>query len=172
MGPKLAARLTALTVLVVGLLAAPAAAQDSLEEECLVALQAQLQPFTSDQLQALDAFFDEPGNVSLEAFLRDLLDDPTLSLEGLDPELCTIYIPNVFVDDGTVDDGVAVDDGIAVDDGVAADDGERTSPRVLGTTQRRALPFTGFDVLWLTAFGLAIVGLGYVAVRRSRDQAP
>jgi hypothetical protein len=79
MGPKLAARLTALTVLVVGLLAAPAAAQDSLEEECLVALQAQLQPFTSDQLQALDAFFDEPGNVSLEAFLRDLLDDPTLS---------------------------------------------------------------------------------------------
>jgi hypothetical protein len=191
MGRRITTTVTALVALLATLLAAPSAAQTP-EEECLVALQAQVQPFTAEQLEALGDYFDDPGSVSLEAFLRDLLDDPTLSLAGLDPNVCTIYITNVFSDDdddgdadddgvisdddGRVDDdGVISDDdgrvdddgGSVDDDGSFADDGERVPP----PPQRRRLPFTGFDVLWLTGLGVAIIGLGYVAVRRSRDQA-
>jgi LPXTG-motif cell wall-anchored protein len=199
MGRRYATTMTALTALLVGIFsAAPAAAQDSPEQECLVALQAQTQPLSAAQLEALGDFFDDPGDQTLQSFMRDLLGDPDLSLEGLDPLVCTIYITNVLPDDGGVDDGdddgiaaddagdddgiaaddAGDDDGIAADDagdddGIIADDGERTTPsRVLGSAQRRTLPITGFDVLWLTVLGATILGLGYVAVRRSRDQAP
>jgi LPXTG-motif cell wall-anchored protein len=188
MGRRYATTMTALTALLVGIFsAAPAAAQDSPEQECLVALQAQTQPLSAAQLEALGDFFDDPGDQTLQSFMRDLLGDPDLSLEGLDPLVCTIYITNVLPDDGDVDDGdddgiaaddAGDDDGIAADDagdddGIIADDGERTTPsRVLGSAQRRTLPITGFDVLWLTVLGATILGLGYVAVRRSRDQAP
>jgi hypothetical protein len=168
--------LVALLALLATMLAAPAAAQTP-EEECLVALQAQVQPFTAAQLEALGAFFDDvPEGARLEDFLRDLLGDPTLSLADLDPNVCTIYITNVFADDdGRVDDDGVVDDdgqfadddGRVDDDGQFADDGERVPP----PPQRRRLPFTGFDAMWLTGLGAAIIGLGYVAIRRSRDQA-
>jgi hypothetical protein len=168
MGRRFTTTLTALIALVATLLSVPAAAQTP-EEECLVALQAQVQPFTAAQLQALGEFFDDvPPGASLESFLRDLLDDPNLSLADLDQNVCTIYIANVFADDGPADDDGVTDDGRVDDDGVLADDGERVPPP---PPQRRRLPFTGFDVLWLTGLGAAIIGLGYVAVRRSRDQA-
>jgi LPXTG-motif cell wall-anchored protein len=175
MGRRRFVTAAALAALVLSLFATPSVAQTP-EQECLVALQAQVQPFTGPQLEALGDYFDDPGDVSLEAFLRGLLDDPSLSLDGLDPVVCTIYITNVFADDGEADDDGGEDDDGGVDDGddgVAADDGERTPPsRVLGTAQRRTLPITGFDVLWLTVLGAAVLGLGYVAVRRSRDQTP
>jgi LPXTG-motif cell wall-anchored protein len=175
MGRRITTTLMVLVALLATLLSVPTAAQTP-EEECLVALQAQVQPFTAAQLEALGEFFDDvPPGASLEAFLRELLGDPTLSLADLDPNVCTIYIANVFADDGEFDDdgapdddGIGVDDAQVDDDGVVADDGERVPPP---PTQRRGLPVTGFDVLWLTGLGAAIIGLGYVALRRSRDQA-
>jgi LPXTG-motif cell wall-anchored protein len=170
MGRLIRTTVIVMVALLATLLSVPTAAQTP-EEECLVALQAQVQPFTAAQLEALGEFFEDvPPGASLEAFLRQLLGDPTLSLADLDPDVCTIYIANVFADDGEAadDDGIGVDDAQVDDDGVFADDGERVPPP---PTQRRGLPVTGFDVLWLTGVGAAIIGLGYVALRRSRDQA-
>lgn len=186
MGRRLATMTAAIAVLVAGLFAAPAAAQA--EQECLAALQAAVgQDFTPAQLEELQDYFDaveagdlEGDQAEFEAFLAGLVGSD-VSLDGLDPTVCTVYLVTVLPgdDDGTDADGTDADgtdaDGTDADgtdaDGTADDGRPRTPTQVLGGPPSRRLPFTGYDVLWLTALGAAIVGLGYVAVRRSRDQA-
>ncbi len=195
MGPRMTRVTAMVAVLLLGVLTAPAAAQDADDEidvdtgeriEGVTALQcavgvaqanADLNPGVFDDRFA--AFF---GVDAYTAAARGLSEDDVASDEQqrfVDvtahflaeqgqtlSEVCSIYIIGVLPDvgDPDPDDDDEVDDTVDVDVEVVADDEEDVAPAVLGTTLQR----TGVDALVLALFGAVLLGLGVVAVRRTR----
>jgi hypothetical protein len=175
MGRRQRTVLVVASALVLATMAVPAAAQANVDDfrvggftlaECVVAVAAASgEQLDAEQMAALQDLSDDlaldeavalvfPGR---PGFTLDDLPDG-LSLE----EICTIYGADTLpgVGDRDVDTDV-----------VTIVDGRPTTPReVLGGTPRRPLALTGTDLLVLVLAGVVLLGLGFLALRRTRPQ--
>jgi hypothetical protein len=130
--------------------AVAAASGEELDAEQMARLQHLSDDMALDEAVAL-VFPGRPG------FTVDELPDG-LSLE----EICTIYGADMLpgVGDRDVDPEV-----------VTVVDGRPTTPReVLGRAPRGPLALTGGDLLVLVLAGIVLLGLGYLALRRTRPR--
>jgi LPXTG-motif cell wall-anchored protein len=169
MGRRTRAVMAVIAILAFGAIASPAMAQESIEgftfEECVVALAANSGvALSAGQRAELEALKVTGATRVKEVFgaLFDGPDDPEVVVaeDVTLGEICTIYgtdvLPIRFERNGN---------------GAGNGNGQERA-RVLGVTERRPLPVTGTDAALIAVFGLGLLGLGYVALRRSRDQSP
>jgi LPXTG-motif cell wall-anchored protein len=167
MGRRTRAVMAVIAILAFGAIASPAMAQESIEgftfEECVAALAANSGvALNAGQRAELEALKVTGATRVKEVFgaLFDGPDDPEVVVaeDVTLGEICTIYgtdvLPIRFERNGN-----------------GAGNGQERA-RVLGVTERRPLPVTGNDAALIAVFGLGLLGLGYVALRRSRDQSP
>jgi LPXTG-motif cell wall-anchored protein len=173
MGRRLRTILVVACVLALGAMAAPVSAQESdfnvggfTLAECAVAVAAASgEDLDEEQLAALQSI---TADMDLDEVLALMFPEGTGFAfdelpEGLTLEqICTIYGTDVLpeVDDRDIDDVDAVVDGRPT-----------TPTQVLGVTQARPLALTGANVLALVLAGVVLVGLGFLALRRTRPQA-
>jgi LPXTG-motif cell wall-anchored protein len=154
-----------LAILAFATIASPAVAQESIEgftlEECVTALAANSGFALSDAQKAELEALNVSGTTSVKQVFEALFDnagDPEFVVAGdvTLGEICSIYGTNVLP---TRFDRNGNGNG----------DGDKST-----TVLRRKVtshPVTGSDVLLLSLFGIGMLGLGYVALRRTRDQA-
>jgi LPXTG-motif cell wall-anchored protein len=152
-------------VLAVGAFAAPATAQEGFTlEECVGSIAANSGFALSDAQRAELAAMNVTGDTLVKEVLEALFDgtdDPEFVVADDETlaEICSIYGVNVLP---TRFDRNGNGNG----------DGNGVPPtEVRGTKITRGLPVTGTDAIVLALIGAGLLGLGYVALRRTRDQA-
>lgn len=152
---KLRTTTVAVVALMLGMLAGPALAQDTAESE-VESLEGCLAAFEAGFSEVLDA----AGVTDTDSF------EAWLKAEGFDvDDACEIggtYVPDVAaVVIERPDNGTSRDDEIAT---VIAQPVDPPAADVLGAQLAR----TGMDAALIALFGVALVGLGVVAVRGTR----
>jgi LPXTG-motif cell wall-anchored protein len=155
-----------LVILALGTIAAPAVAQENVEgftlEECVSALAASSGFALSSAQQAELASLDVTGATPVKQLFDTLFDgtgDPEFVVAaGVTlGEVCSIYGVNVLP---TRFDRNGNGNGNGV-----------PPTKVPGVKTPPPLPVTGTDAILLALLGAGLLGLGYVALRRTRDQA-
>jgi LPXTG-motif cell wall-anchored protein len=169
MGRRMRVLVAVVAVLSLGVLAAPATAQEGFTlEECVVALAAnsgaELSDAQLDELRALNVTGSTPAKPLFDT-LFDGPDDPEFVVDDdvTLGEICSIYGVDVLPIQFERDDNGNGVNGVDVGEGVPP-------TQVLGVQQERRLPITGTDAIIIALVGLGLFGLGYLALRRTRDQ--
>jgi hypothetical protein len=165
MGRRTRTLVAVLAILALGTIAAPAVAQENIEgftlEECVSALAANSGfPLTAAQQAELRAL-GVTGSTPVAQVLGVLFDGATdpefvVAADVTLGEVCSIYGVNVLP---TRFDRNGNGNG----------NGDKSTTVLRRKVTRH--PVTGSDILLLSLFGVGMLGLGYVALRRTRDQA-